>query len=595
MFNRRLFLKSTTGLWAGSVLLPRLSWATTPASTSIGPPRPLSVYINWAAYDELSDKVRLTEKLALDQLTELIRLKKTGVQVDYYLMDAFWFDMKGGYRAWRKPDWPQGPDRWINDCQSAAIKPGLWVSTNVLHAGGKYILEAPKAWQSSLTRSGKSLCLFSGGYLAHFMETLQQNVDKGIRLFKFDFADFGAVTPALEKTMSAADIGKANKKALKEALMSLRQRNPDILLMAYNGFGGKMSNTGIPILQTVDTEWLEVFDTMYCGDPRPADVPAMNFWRSKDIYSDHMVHYFEANGLPAYRIDNSGFMIGKTGTCYYRGNAAWKGMLLLSLARGGWLNTYYGNLELLTDADARWFAKAQQLWLPMQQTQAIKPFGGVPGQLQPYGYAAKSSAGTLVCVVNPTQAITDVELPGGGTSAQRILFTDAGFVPVVSSGSIRLGPEQMALVGQGDFSDPKYDLGVGEDVRIPNEIRPIEMPFAQVGNRLTGSLLPPAGVDLRLVFQQFDTDGIPLRSSGGAPPDGKLMDQLLSIRATQGGQPIPLSLQYDKAIWSGLSWAVAEIDKADIQTNQPVQIEFTTTDRAASTLRGVVYAVQYQQ
>ena len=56
--------------------------------------------------------------------------------------------------------------------------------------------------------------------------------------------------------------------------------------------------------------------------------------------------------IPLERIDSTGFMIGNTGTNYYRKTSAWKGMLMLMIARGGWINTIYGNLEFLDD-DAR--------------------------------------------------------------------------------------------------------------------------------------------------------------------------------------------------------------------------------------------------
>jgi hypothetical protein len=112
-----------------------------------------------------------------------------------------------------------------------------------------------------------------------------------------------------------------------------------------------MSDTWPGFRKTVDLRWLEVFDSLYCGDPRPADIPCMNFWRSKDIYSDHMVFQYHFNGVPLHRIDNSSFMIGTTGTCYYRAKQSWKGMLILSAARGGRMNTYYGNMDLLDQKD----------------------------------------------------------------------------------------------------------------------------------------------------------------------------------------------------------------------------------------------------
>src|SRR5581483_103636 len=92
---------------------------------------PIWVYNDWSAYDELSDEVPLTQELAMRELGELQRLKRAGVKVDYYVMDAFWYDPDGGYRTWRK-DWPDGPDAWLKGCLANGIKPGLWFGTNSL-------------------------------------------------------------------------------------------------------------------------------------------------------------------------------------------------------------------------------------------------------------------------------------------------------------------------------------------------------------------------------------------------------------------------------------------------------------------------------
>lgn len=78
---------------------------------------PIAVYNNWSSYDELSDNIPLTEELAMRELKEVIRLKSKGVRIDYYVMDAFWFDKDGGYRVWNKKNWPNGPDRWLEACK----------------------------------------------------------------------------------------------------------------------------------------------------------------------------------------------------------------------------------------------------------------------------------------------------------------------------------------------------------------------------------------------------------------------------------------------------------------------------------------------
>ena len=114
----------------------------------------------------------------------------------------------------------------------------------------------------------------------------------------------------------------------------------------------------------------------------------MNFWRAKDVYSDHMVRTYHHSGIPLERIDSSAFMIGNTGTCYYRKTAAWQGMLILSFARGGWANTIYGNLELLDSGKGEWFRNVQDLFLPLQSSARFTEFGGIPGKAETYGYAA---------------------------------------------------------------------------------------------------------------------------------------------------------------------------------------------------------------
>jgi hypothetical protein len=156
---------------------------------------------------------------------------------------------------------------------------------------------------------------------------------------------------------------------------------------------------------------LEVFDAMYSGAPRPSDVPEVNFWCSVDIYSDHMVRRYEQSFLPLERIDSTAFMIGNTGTIYYRRTNAWQGMLLLMVARGGWINTIHGNLEFLDEQQARWFAKVQAIYAPLQAMGRTKTFGGIPGEVQPYGFGSIDAVGSMYTVVNPAQSVQQIKQP----------------------------------------------------------------------------------------------------------------------------------------------------------------------------------------
>ena len=129
--QRRKFIQQATWLGLGTpVMVKALTGG--PDVVTAGLRRPVFVYNNWSAYDELSDKVVQTRKnWAMKELGEILRLRKTGVQIDYYVMDAFRFDKNGGYRTWNKEHWPNGPGKWLEGCRGNGIRPGMWFSTNL--------------------------------------------------------------------------------------------------------------------------------------------------------------------------------------------------------------------------------------------------------------------------------------------------------------------------------------------------------------------------------------------------------------------------------------------------------------------------------
>jgi hypothetical protein len=543
--------------------------------------QPVGIYLNWASYDELSDNVELTEVLAMRQLEELVRLRKHGAQIDYYVMDAFWFAKDGGYRGWRKPHWPNGPDRWLAACAENNIKPGLWLGAN----NPAWMHVIPE-WQDSFDPQTGCMCCFYGGFLKHYMETLHLWYERGIRLFKFDFSDFSAAPPGIKEALLPSEIRAANTIAFRAALKSFRRAHTDVILLAYNGFEERtiQNTTDGPPAKVVDTRWLEAFDTIYCGDPRPA----MNFWRSKDIYSDHMVRCYEKNDIPLRRIDNSGFMIGTTGTCYYRGAAAWKGMLLLSLSRGGLANTYYGNLELLSDGDAQWFASAQRAFFAIHRDGQTSTFGGMPGQSEPYGFVSTNARGALVTVVNPSQSTRTISLPC--VKSPGLVFTDSGFAPVIRDETITLGAEQIAVLGSGEYASLSF--GIETDVCIPTRIENIPTEFTSIETKtIQASVTLDTPAMVRVVARQRNAPGYAVRTSGGSPPQGASLGDLLFIHAEQAGRSLPVQINYDKQIWSGLSWMVGEVSVTSADT--PIDLRITTREPRDVVLTGSVYLVNY--
>lgn len=554
---------------------------------------PVWVYNNWSVYDELSDNVRLTEALALEQLFEIERLQRDGVRIDYYLMDAFWFAPDGGYREWRAEDWPEGPGRWLAELARLGIEPGLWFGANTLVG-----IEPAPAWRSSLSASGHFLAFYGGGFLRDFVEVLQHWYDRGVRLFKIDFVELGAPLAGDEDRLEPAEIRARNKAALHGALAEFRRRNRDAVFVAFNGFGGDLGSTAgpFPFEDPIDLDWLDVFDALFPGDPRPADVPQMDFWRAVDIYTDHMVRRFNDSGVPLERIDSTGFMIGNTGTNFGRRTSAWRGMLLLLAARGGWINTIYGNLDFLDDADARFLARVQRIYTPLQAARTTRTFGGIPGESEPYGFVSFDREGALYTVVNPAQSVAELPLPtvGGGATndAARVLFRDAGFVPVLDGGEIRLGPGQLALVGTGRYADASYDLGIEADIVIPREIEPVGVAFGgrgEASNVIETSVEVPESGDLRIVLQQRNLDGAVVRSFSR-----RNMGEFFVIEAEQDGVRLPVEIRYDKRIWSGLSWAVGEIRRSALQPGKTVRLHLSSAEtRDPVVLEARIYRVEY--
>jgi hypothetical protein len=269
------------------------------------------------------------------------------------------------------------------------------------------------------------------------------------------------------------------------------------------------------------------------------------------------------------------------------------------MARGGWVNTIHGNLEFLDEPKARWFRRVQHLYEKLQAEGRTKSFGGVPGNVEPYGFASLDSSGAVYTVVNPAQAVGELELPmlsrvQTRLGAGRIIFRDAGFAPVLHGNRIVLGPGQMAAVGFRRYADPAFDFGVQEDVVIARTIAPVEANFEQVGkNAVQAVVPPPVKGDLRILFQQRDEHGNMVRSWPGGPPNGKSVGTVLKIVAEQNGKALPVDIQYDKLIWSGLSWGAGEIRRKDFSANLPITIRCSSEEKGTVKLEGHLYEVEY--
>jgi hypothetical protein len=292
---------------------------------------------------------------------------------------------------------------------------------------------------------------------------------------------------------------------------------------------------------------------MYCGDPRPSDLPCPSFWRSVDVYSDCMVRLFESSGIPLDRIDNCGFMAGDTGTCYWRGKAGWKGMLLLSLARGGRIHVAYGDLGLFDDEDARFWAAAQELYAPAMVEGGTRSIGGWPGAGDMYGWRSQTGERTVLTLVQPTIPVGEsIKLSGLSPVPSPLITADPGFEPLVfGDGSLHLAYGQVALFVSKGNKPPGVDLD--EDIGLIEHAS--WQTSAQGTSPVTVNVRPePRGERFLLIVEHRSENEEAVRVYPGDSFKVPYKVVLIDGEVRQDLAPM-----FDRKIWSGLSWWLVDV------------------------------------
>jgi hypothetical protein len=165
---------------------------------------------------------------------------------------------------------------------------------------------------------------------------------------------------------------------------------------------------------------------------------------------------------------------------------------------------------------------------------------------------------------------------------------------VARANMLSIGPEQLVVVGYGQYASKNNFVGVDNTINIPVSIDKIEAAFASVAkNTITGQVSPVAGKNIRIIMQQFSKNGLPYRSWPGSPPDGKKVSEVIIIKASQDGKELPMHIEYDKVIWSGLSWAAGEMKHGTFDLEKPLTVQCITLDKEELNLKADVYAVGY--
>ena len=84
-----------------------------------------------------------------------------------------------------------------------------------------------------------------------------------------------------------------------------------------------------------------------------------------------------------------------------------------------------------------------------------------------------------------------------------------------------------------------------------------------------------------------------MRSWPGGPPNGKTVGTVLKIVAEQGGKRLPVEINYDKQVWSGLSWGAGEVQHGDFTAGAPITIWCSSAEKNAVKLEARLYVANY--
>jgi hypothetical protein len=557
---------------------------------------PISIYCDWALHDELGDTVRLTEEMTLGVLGTLARWQADhAVSFDYYLLDAFWFEQPGDYMRFNPDTWPNGFDRALRQMRDLGLKPGLWLDTT----GGRVTGHAP--WAESIdANTNWGYCLFDGPYADGLRDAMLHACSEwGVRMFKFDFANFRAVTEPF-RHLPEGEVYRRNVHAFQEVCRSVKAAYPDVVILAYNGFvhvADFINNTTGPAVAGISPGWLRAIDYLYSGDPRPADVACTSLVRAVDLYQDHMVAKFSRSGIPMDRIDDHGCMVGNTNTIYYRGKRGWRRSWVMTLARGSRKAHFYGDVHQLKKKDVEFLGKARELFFDLYRkgagTRVVGP--SVPPEPMPlpcqgawHGFLTGGAEDGLLAVVNSSPEAVEAELHLPGLHRARLLFHDEGHEPDYSAGegvlTVQLAPEQMALIGLGAKAGEKNcDLGTNVDGDpVPARSEPLDVMFTVGEGRAKGTVSGTAleraarGVNCRTLRASFV-----FRRNGQAArdiaPSEVPPSEAAPIEVTADGKPVAAKqLVPDVKIWSGCSWVTGLFPIAPLVGAEEVRIMVKT-------------------
>jgi hypothetical protein len=125
---------------------------------------------------------------------------------------------------------------------------------------------------------------------------------------------------------------------------------------------------------------------------------------------------------------------------------------------------------------------------------------------------------------------------------------------------------------------------VDEDVLIPSSMTDLKARVIEGTNTVSASVDVPGECNLRIILRQL-ADSKPLGTSRSAPPKRHHSCKHLATQGRPKRQAVPVLVNYDRAVWSGLSWAVGEVKQRDLTPEEPIVVQGASLEKGTVKLK----------
>ncbi len=429
------------------------------------PKKNIKVYGDWGLHDELSGEGEiLSEKLTFDAISRVAELnERCNLGIEYYLMDAFWFEENQPYLDFKKQNFPEGIGAVVKRVEERGMKFGLWLDLNMIHAhmkGGEEV---------SAALGNGAACFACEGVASLMKRAMLYHAEHNrVKMFKLDFAYFECKNPAHEHSLETSESKEKSVKNFLNIVAEIKSKYPDTVFLCYNGWTTDLDWIGSVkkrLGYAVSPYWARYVEYVYCGDPRPSEIASENLTDSVTYYTDAMIRSFLDAGMPIASVDDHGTMLGDTPTIYRQGKLPLRLGFLMNAMRGTKKLQLYGDLSKLDGDDKDYIAFVGRLFDESEQ-KGMRPslLLGDARKGEPYSYALGNGAEGYAVVINPTPTAASpfaavsclavesrVILRGGKLKTEPPICAQGGF-------PVRVEPYSYALV-QWRVREEKRETG----------------------------------------------------------------------------------------------------------------------------------------